>query len=258
MLDGIELHLGDCLELMKDIPDGSVDLVLCDLPYGTTSISWDSIIDFKELWKIYSRIAKKNCTYILFGNSIFTSKLVNSNEKEYKYNLVWEKSKCGSPLLSKYRPMMKHEDIVIFTKGGGKHKTYNPQMVKGEPYSRKKTPIKLNNHGYGLTSVTTKNEGVRYPSSVLKFPQSWRRQDQIHPTQKPVASMEYLVKTYSNEGDLVLDNCMGSGTTGVACVHTGRRFIGMEKEEKYFNIAEKRIKEAVFIEEEISKQQGLF
>jgi DNA modification methylase len=236
-----ELWLGDCLELMKNIPDKSVDMVCCDLPFGKTNIGWDCCIDFVGLWDSYKRITKVGSAIVLFGSGIFTAKLILSCEKFYKYNLVWKKSKCGSPLLAKYRPMAKHEDIVVFSNGGGRHMVYNPQMEKGKPYSRNNVGIKLNNHGYGLKQVTTKNEGTRHPSSILDFPQKWRRQDQIHPTQKPIELCEYLIKMYTNEGDIVLDNCFGSGSSLIACKNLNRNFIGIEKEEKYYNIAKERL-----------------
>lgn len=242
-VDDVWLMQGDCLERMREIPDGSVNMILCDLPYGTTSVSWDTVIPFEPLWEHYKRVTKKGSPIVLFGSSVFTSKIVLSNEKWYKYNLVWEKSKCGSPLLAKYRPMIKHEDIVVFSNNGGKHTTYNPQMLAGEPYKRDSTFTKINNHGLGIKQVKSENSGTRHPSSVLKFPMQWRRQDQVHPTQKPVELMEWLVSSYSNTGDTVLDNCMGSGPVGMACKLSGRRFIGIEKDEKYFEIAKKRILE---------------
>jgi DNA modification methylase len=240
----IELYNGNCLEVMKGIPDGSVDLVIADLPYGTTNVSWDSVIPYQPLWEAFSRICKEGATIILFGNGIFTAKTICSNEKWYKYNLVWKKSKCGSPLLAKFRPMMKHEDVIVFTKGGGKHKTYNPQKTEGTPYKRTGVVTKTNNHGYGVSVVSSDNKGERHPTSVLDFPMKWRRQDQVHPTQKPVELMEWLIKSYSNGGDVVVDPTMGSGTTGVACKNTNRAFIGIELDEDYFKIARERIEKA--------------
>jgi site-specific DNA-methyltransferase (adenine-specific) len=240
----MNLILGDCLERMKEIPDDSVDLIIADLPYGTTNVSWDTVIPYNLLWESFDRICKKGSTIILFGNGIFTAKTVISMEKWYKYNLVWKKSKCGSPLLAKFRPMMKHEDVILFTKDGGKHKTYNPQKTEGTPYKRSGVKTKTNNHGYGVSVVESNNIGERHPTSILDFPMLWRRQDQIHPTQKPVELMEWLVKSYSNIGDSILDPTMGSGTTGVACINTNRNFIGIEMDEGYFNIATKRINEA--------------
>jgi site-specific DNA-methyltransferase (adenine-specific) len=235
------LLLGDCLERMKEIPDGSVDMVMADLPYGTTACKWDSVIPFEPLWAAYRRVCKPNAAIVLTASQPFTSALVTSNIKNFRYPLVWKKSKCGSPLLAKHRFMARHEDVLIFCFG---KETYHPQMEVGKPYVRTGVAIKTNNHGYGLKQVTTDNKGTRYPSSVLDFPQQWRRQDQVHPTQKPVALMEYLIRTYTNEGETVLDNTMGSGTTGVACVNTGRHFIGIEQDATYFSIAKKRIEDA--------------
>jgi len=238
-----EIRHGDCLELMKELPDKSVDMILCDLPYGTTKNKWDAIIPFDKLWKQYNRVIKNDGAIVLFSTGLFTHQLVISNLKGYKYDIVWHKSKSGSSFTAKYRPVNKHEIINIFSVAGKKVK-YNPQLVKGEPYSRVRTPTsnKPNNHKLGVTSKSeTINTGFRYPSTVQYFQQKWRRQDQIHPTQKPVALFEYLIKTYTNEGDLVLDNCAGSGTTNIACHNTNRQCIGMEKDENYFKIATKRL-----------------
>lgn len=244
----IELLHGDCLELMKDIPDGSVDMILCDLPFGTTSCKWDKVIPFEPLWEQYKRIIKDNGAIVLFGSEPFSSYLRLSNIKGFKYDLVWQKSKSGSAFTAKYRPVNKHEMISVFSKGGKKTK-YNPQMTKGKPYKRthKISEADINNHqiGFNRKEVVSVNDGYRYPITVLDFPQKWRRQDQVHPTQKPVALCEYLVKTYTNEGDTVLDNCMGSGSTGVACVNTNRNFVGIELDKQYFEIATKRIAEAL-------------
>ena len=237
----MQLMLGDCLKRMKEIESASIDLILADLPYGTTNVSWDSVIPFELLWREFERVSKVGSTIILFGNGIFTAKCILSNEKWYKYNLVWKKSKCGSPLLAKYRPMMKHEDVIVFTNGGGKHSTYNPQKTVGTPYKRTGVVTKTNNHGYGVSVVNSDNKGERHPTSVLDFPMKWRRQDQIHPTQKPVELFEWLINSYSNAEDTILDPTMGSGTTGVACVNTNRNFIGIEMDEGYFNVARERI-----------------
>jgi site-specific DNA-methyltransferase (adenine-specific) len=232
---------GDCLEVMKDIPDKCIDAIICDPPYGTTSIKWDECLDFSKMWDSYERILVENGTVVLFGSGIFSSKLICSKESWYKYTLIWRKSKCGSPLLAKYRPMIKHEDVCVFTKKGKKHKVFNPTLLEGKPYKRNNVGIKLNNHGYGLKQVTTNNEGTRYSDSILDFPQRWRRQDQIHPTQKPVELMEFLIRTYTNEGDMVLDNCAGSFTTAIACENLKRNWIGIELEEKYCRIGRQRI-----------------
>src|SRR5574344_190993 len=245
MLDKNSVHLGDCLELMKDIADKSIDMILCDLPYGTTACKWDVIIPFDKLWEQYHRIIKDNGAIVLTASQPFTSALIMSNLKMFKYEWIWHKSKCGSAFTSKFRPQQKHENVVVFGKGKIK---YNPQMVLGEPYYRKrksnKNGLKPNNHKLGVISESeTINNGERYPETVQYFQQKWRRQDQLHPTQKPVALFEYLIKTYTNEGDLVLDNCAGSGTTAIACINTNRNYILMEKEQKYYDIIQDRIKE---------------
>jgi len=234
----IELIQGDCLELMKEIPDKSIDMILCDLPYGTTACKWDIVIPFEPLWEQYKRIIKDNGAIVLTASQPFTSALVMSNVKMFKYEWIWGKSKCGSPLAAKYRPMAKHENILVFGKGVVK---YNPEMLEGTPYKRDFTPAKLNNHKFGIKGAKTDNKGTRFPDTVLFFQQKWRRQDQIHPTQKPVALFEYLIKTYTNEGDLVLDNCAGSGTTGVACKNLNRNYILIEKEPEYCKIADQRL-----------------
>jgi site-specific DNA-methyltransferase (adenine-specific) len=241
----IKLLHGDCLELMKDIPDKSIDMILCDLPYGTTACKWDVVIPFDELWRQYKRIIKDDGAVALFGIGLFAYKLALSNEKMYKYEIIWHKSKSGSSFTAKYRPVQKHENILIFGKG---KVVYNPQLEKGEPYYRKRKANKgdkPNNHKLGVISESeTTNDGFRYPSTVQFFQQKWRRQDQLHSTQKPVALLEYLIKTYTLENETVLDNTMGSGSTGVACINTNRNFIGIEKDDKYFEIAKNRIEKA--------------
>jgi site-specific DNA-methyltransferase (adenine-specific) len=227
---------------MKDIEDKSVDMILCDLPYGTTACKWDTIIPFDKLWEQYERIIKDRGVMVLTGNQPFTSYLITSNIKLFKYELIWGKSKCGSPFTAKIKPMSKHENILIFYKNSP---TYNPIMVEGNPYERisKKG---TNNMKYGVKEGFKygSKDGLRYPSSILKISQKWRRQDQLHPTQKPVALFEYLIKTYTNKGDLVLDNCVGSGTTNIACHNTNRQCIGMELSKDYCEIATKRLQEA--------------
>ena len=245
MTSNIQLYQGDCLEVMKNIPDKSVDLVLTDPPYGSTSCAWDSVIPLEPMWKELKRIIKKNGAIVLFGTEPFSSQLRLSNLDWFKYDWIWEKSKCGSAFTSKYRPQSKHEIISVFGKG---RVNYYPQMEEGEPYKRTRkvnNGDKPNNHKLGVTSESeTVNTGYRYPSTVQFFQQRWRRQDQVHPTQKPVALMEYLIKTYSNEGDVVLDFCAGSGTTGVAAKNLNRNFIGIEMDEGYFKIAKERIEKA--------------
>jgi len=227
----------------KLIKDGvKVDAIITDQPYGTTACSWDSIIPFDQMWFRLNKLIKPNGAIVLFGSEPFSSALRMSNIKNYKYDLIWKKSKCGSPFTAKYKPLTKHENISIFEKNG-KKTTYNAQMMQGEPYKRTSKVGKYNNMGFGAKENFEygSEDGMRHPDCILEFPQKWRRQDQLHPTQKPVALMEYLIKTYTNEGETVIDFTMGSGTTGVACKNLNRNFIGIELDEKYFNIAEERI-----------------
>lgn len=318
----ITLLFGDCLEVMKSIPGGSVDMILCDLPYGTTACKWDSVIPFEPLWKEYKRIAKDNAAIVLTASQPFTSALIMSNPEMFRYSWVWEKEQGVNFLSAKKNPMKVHEDIIVFyldeaeVKGrskkfselreyftserarlglsageikrllgnnmGGHYFTsgvqwtlpteenylklqasggfsrdwremkrqfdqiaeecripYFPQMTAGEPYiSGAGSSGEVTGN---VMKTRTSNEGTRYPRSVQRF----KRETGLHPTQKPVALMEYMIRTYTNEGETVLDNCMGSGTTGVACINTNRRFIGIEKDEKYFEIASNRINEAL-------------
>ena len=239
MIELNRIYNEDCLEGMKRIPDASVDCIICDLPYGTTACKWDTIIPFELLWEQYERIIKDKGNIILFGTGLFAYKLALSNEKLFRYELIWKKSKCGSPLTAKYMPMKRHENILVFGKSAS---VYNPQMTEGKPYKRNFTPNKKNNMQFGVKGVSTDNKGTRHPISILDFAQQWRRQDQLHPTQKPVALIEYLIKTYTNEGETILDNCMGSGTTAVAAIRTKRNYIGFELQKEYFDIACERIK----------------
>lgn len=238
MLELNKIYNADCLEKMKEIDDKSIDCIICDLPYGSSKCSWDIVIPFEPLWEQYVRIIKDDGAIVLFGTQPFTSQLIMSNLKMFKYEWIWEKSKSGSAFTAKYRPVSKHENILVFGKGKTK---YNPQLTKGDGYSRNHdvSECDINNHGIGFNRkvVKTINTGFRYPITVQKFQQKWRRQDQLHPTQKPIPLLEYLINTYTNEGDLVLDNAMGSGTTMLAAMNTNRNFIGIEKEEKYFEIA---------------------
>ena len=229
----LNLMQGDCLELMKEIPDGSVDMILADLPYGTTRNKWDSIIPLEPLWEQYERIIKDNGAIVLTAQTPFDKVLGASNLKMLKYEWIWQKPQGTGHLNAKKMPMKNHENILVFYK---KLPTYNPQMRKGfEPYTQKSG---RGSDNYGeQKQVVTVNSGERYPLSVVDF----NPNKGLHPTQKPVALMEYLIKTYTNEGDLVLDNVMGSGTTGVACKNLNRHFIGMELDEGYFNIANDRI-----------------
>lgn len=238
----IRLIHGDCLDKMKDIPDISIDAIITDPPYGTTACKWDSVIPFEPMWEQLKRVIKPNGAIVLFGSQPFTSALIMSNLKMFKYDWVWHKSRSGSAITAKYRPVKLHEDILVFCKNSPK---YNPQMTQGKPYYRKSSNNRKNDHKLGVNSnMETRNEGTRYPITIQYFKQDWSKQQQIHPAQKPVALMEYLIKTYTNEGETVLDFTMGSGTTGVACVNTNRNFIGIELDENYFNIAKDRIEEA--------------
>lgn len=232
----INLMHGDCLELMKSIPDGSVDMVLTDPPYGTTACKWDNVIPFEPMWVELKRIIKPNGAIVLFGSEPFSSLLRVSNLKMYKYDWVWEKEQGVNPLLAKKQPLNNIEYIHVFY---GKQANYNPQFSDGKPYSitRDKNSRVCEVNGHTFTQTTTHNEGTRYPKRVLKF----NRQTGLHPTQKPVALLEYLIKTYTQEGETVLDFTCGSGSTGVACVNTNRNFIGIELDENYFNIAKQRI-----------------
>lgn len=233
----VDLRQGDCLELMKDIPDKSIDMILCDLPYGTTTCKWDTIIPFDKLWEQYNRIIKDNGAVVLFGKQPFTSKLIISNIKDFKYGLVWIKDNHDNPLMAKKRFLNITEDICVFYK---KQCKYNPQGII--------EINKMTKQGRG-ESLSQKNKRkneylqtyTNYPKNILKFK---RDLPNIHPTQKPVTLLEYLIKTYTNERDVVIDNCMGSGSTGVACINTNRNFIGIELDEKYFKIAKERIEKA--------------
>jgi len=234
---------GDCLELMKDIPDGSVDMILCDLPYQTTSLEWDVLIPFEPLWEQYERIIKDNGAIVLTASQPFTSKLVMSNIKMFKYEIIWQKERPTNFMFGNKQILKYHENILIFYK---QQPTYNP-ILEDKPIEnkRKNKPRKMTNAVYGI------NEGVKYSERTVEgglkdwnFPHSiqyFSMERGLHPTQKPVALFEYLIKTYSNENDLVLDNAAGSGTTAIACLNTNRDFIVMEKDETYFNIMKNRI-----------------
>ena len=240
----IQLMQGDCLELMKDIPDASVDMILCDLPYGTTACKWDTVIPFEPLWEAYKRIIKANGAIVLTGSQPFTSFLIVSNPKWFKYELIWDKVNLytGS-LLANKMPLKRHENIIVFYQN---QPVYNKQYRKGQPYSMTRNTKGVGEYASKSYERTkTINDGKHNPCSVLEIEGGNKSEKGLHPTQKPVALMEYLIRTYTNEGDTVLDNCMGSGTTGVACVNTNRKFIGIEMEENYFNIAQNRINEAV-------------
>jgi site-specific DNA-methyltransferase (adenine-specific) len=252
-MDKIKLMQGDCLELMKGIPDGSVDMILCDLPYGTTACKWDSVIPFEPLWEQYKRIIKDNGAIVLFGSEPFSTELRHSNLKMFKYDWIWVKNNAVGFTNAKLKPMNKHEIISVFSNGKTANRNPNnmPYYPQGLiPYGKevRSGNKKGKDNTYWRPSLKSSNEGghiqqfTNYPTTVLHFGKDPKPQ---HPTQKPVALLEYLVKTYTNPGEVVLDNCMGSGSAGVACVNTGRRFIGMELVQKYFDIAANRIAAAV-------------
>ena len=236
----IELHKGDCLEVMKTIESGSIDAIITDPPYGTTACKWDSVIDFDLMWEQLNRIIKPNGAIVLFGSEPFSSALRMSNIKNYRYDLIWNKIRAAGFLNANRMPLKQHENISLFYK---KLPTYNPQKYIDKPYDKTKyngKDMKENVLG-SYVSKSSKNNGERFPKSILKFSQNWSRQQQMHPTQKPVLLMEYLIKTYTNENETVLDFTMGSGSTGVAAKNTNRNFIGIEQDEKYFEIAKQRI-----------------
>lgn len=238
-MSNITLWQGDCLELMKNIPDKSIDMILCDLPYGKTHNRWDNVLPFDQLWSNYNRIITDNGVVCLFGNQPFTSELILSNSKMFRYSLVWVKNKFSDFLNAKRKPMKIHEDICIFYK---KQPIYNPQYTYGDKYIRWNTQEavdKQTNYGKHKQNISV-SDGKRLPTTVLQFN---RVERPLHPTQKPVDLLEWLIKTYTNEGDVVLDNCMGSGSTGVACINTNRNFIGIEINKDYFDIAKQRIED---------------
>ena len=241
----IELYNGDCLELMKNIPDKGIDMILCDLPYGTTQCKWDIVIPFDRLWEQYNRIVKENGAIILFGTEPFSSELRLSNKSDYKYDIYWVKEKPTNFMQVKKRVGKLTENICVFYK---KQCTYNPQMVK---HNGKKVTNKPSERNAKFKSVVASDSptlsikpyedtGYRYPCDILNINRE-KLGSTVHPTQKPVDLLEWLVKTYTNEVEVILDNCMGSGSTGVACVNTNRNFIGIELDKDYFNIAKERI-----------------
>lgn len=233
----MNLMLGDCLERMKEIPDGIVDMVLTDPPYGTTACKWDSIIPLEPMWERLKRVIKPNGAIVMTASQPFTTDLIQSNRKWFKYSLVWSKSQVTGFLNAKKQPLRSHEDILVFYQ---KQPTYNPKMVKGKRVLKSTGGDSTN---YGKFTYKPHYSDQYYPKSIIEIPQN--RFKGGHPTQKPVELMEYLIKTYTNGGETVLDFTMGSGTTGVACVNLNRNFIGIEKDENYFNIAQTRIEQAI-------------
>lgn len=239
----IQLFNEDCLENLKRMPDKYVDMVLCDLPYGTTQNKWDTILPFNILWESLYRVCKETSAIVLFSSQPFTSTLISSNLKDFKYTWVWDKvNKFSGHLNAKKQPLRITEDICVFYR---KQPIYNPQMIKGKPYKAVSKGNKSSNYGSQVDEIVTINEGLYYPKNLLSISGDERgSQGRVHPTQKPLQVLEYLIKTYTNPKETVLDNTMGSGSTGVACVNTDRSFVGIEKDKSYFIIAKKRIEEA--------------
>ena len=239
---------GDCLKVMQKIKDNSIDLILCDLPYGTTICKWDTVIDFESLWSQYKRIIKKHCAIVLFGQEPFSSALRLSNIEWFKYDWYWRKSKPSGFMNAKLKPLKDIEIISVFSNGvtsncSPNNMKYYPQGLIDVDYIKKRPQLYRGSEGITTYrknhKLERKVEKTGYPRQVLEFANP--NSDVLHPTQKPVDLLEYLIKTYSDLGNIVLDNCMGSGSTGVACVNTGRRFVGIEKEEKYYKIAKSRL-----------------
>jgi len=239
-----KIHLGDCLDLMPNIKTGSVDMVLCDLPYGTTSCKWDTIIPFKQLWSEYERVIKDNGAIVLFGKNPFTAKLILSNEKLFRYELIWGKTRAGNNMQVCKQPSAIHENILVFYKS---QPTYNDLKFKvDEKYIDKRKSINdsfyKSEHYQGVMKRKA-DDGFRHPQSILPFNSVWHKD--MHPTEKPIELFEWLIKSFTNENDLVLDNTIGSGTTAFACKRTNRNFIGIEKDEIYFNKATKLLNETL-------------
>jgi DNA modification methylase len=241
----VNLHLGDCLDILPTLESNSVDLVLVDLPYGTTACKWDSIIPLDKLWEQYNRVCKNDGAMVFTAAQPFTTILASSNLENFRYEWIWEKPQGTNPMNAKVMPLKSHENILVFYR---KKPVYNPQMWYSTPYSGFSSDTSKIGEVYGKAQSKHRDnpDGSRYPKTVLKF----KQEKGLHPTQKPVELMEYLIKTYTNEGDTVLDNTMGSGTTGVACANTQRNFIGMESDPDYFKLAEERIKNTVVVQEQ--------
>lgn len=275
---------GNCLDLMKKIPTNSINMILCDLPYGTTNCKWDIVIDFDKLWSEYNRIIKDNGAIVLFGSQPFTAELIHSNLKGFKYEWIWEKQKSSNFMGARFQPLKFHENILVFGKKGQRVNYYpikyevlekkdinDAYISKGinaivdminsgviRNFGKKDRRVNVNNPninkefmGNVVKRVRYEDDGFRYPKSIIYCKKSINKN--VHPTQKPVALCEYLIKTYTKENEVVLDNCMGSGTTCVACINTSRNYIGFELEDKYFKIAEERIEKA-----KTNKQEKLF
>lgn len=231
---------GDCLEVMKQIPDKSVDMILCDLPYGTTRNKWDIVIPLEPLWKEYERIIKDNGAIVLTAVQIFASQLIMSRPNLFKYDLIWKKTIGSGQLNINNQPLRLHEHILIFYK---KQPTYNQQFTKGKPYNIERNGEYKGESYNKQTASFKENNGFRHPTSVLEIPNP--RIKNGHPTQKPIELFKWLIKTYTNKGNLVLDNCIGSGTTAIACLETDRNYIGIELDKKYCNMTKNRIKSII-------------
>ena len=236
----VELLQGDCLELMPTLPDGCADMILCDLPYGTTACKWDSVIPFEPLWEQYRRLIKPGGVIVLTASQPFTAALVMSNPKWFRYELVWDKvNRYTGYMQANVAPLRRHENVLIFGLGAG---TYNKQYRNGIPYRAKRTGGKGKHYGdTAALRLDTNNDGRHNPCTVLPFEGDIKREMGLHPTQKPVALFEYLIRTYTHPDELVLDNCAGSGTTGVAALNTGRRAILIEREPEYCDIIRRRL-----------------
>lgn len=238
-----KIYNEDCLTGMSRIADKSIDLILCDLPYGKTKCNWDKALPFDELWQHYNRIIKDNGAIILFSKQPFTSDLVNSNRAMFRYELIWEKTRSGNNMNVKNQPSSIHENIEVFYK---RQPTYNDlKFVVDNKYIDKRKSIRnsiYHSEHYSGVMKRKADDGTRHPQSILPFNSVWRRG--MHPTEKPVELFEWIIKSYSNEGDLILDNCIGSGTTAIACINTNRNYIGFEKEEKFYAMCNERIRRA--------------
>ena len=241
-MNDITLWQGDCLKLMKDIPDKSIDMILCDLPYGTTKFKWDTVIPFDRLWEQYNRIIKDKGAILLFGSEPFSSKMRISNLRMYKYDWIWKKTKAQGFLNSKKMPLKDYENICVFYK---RLPEYNPQgIIYGNFQNDRKSKYNKGEDIYGKEKEFGISHMSNFPKQIIEFSNPSGK-GQLHPTQKPIALLEYLIKTYSQDEEIILDNCMGSGSTGVAALNLHRKFIGMELDEKYFQIAENRIQDIV-------------
>jgi hypothetical protein len=249
-MSGVMLLQGDCLSLMADIPDGSIDMILADLPYGTTACKWDTIIPLEPLWAHYKRVIKRNGAIVLTASQPFTSALVMSNPQMFRYQWVWEKTRGSGHLDAYRRPLKCHEDVLVFA---ATQTTYNPQFEVGEPYQITRKSTKTGSQYALHTAIEGEYAGRRFPRSVICFG-SGANGHKEHETQKPVALMEYLIRTYTNEGETVLDNTMGSGTTLVAAINTGRKAIGMELDSRFYEIARKRVEEALMRPQQLSME----